>query len=117
MRVTIFSTGGEILPCFDFYIVTCCYSSRSFLSALVKGNSSLVLGLSIYIHHLSLAVQTSNGGPFNFILSITLPLYFFPAVKELIEHPYKTRSDSFYFVEGTLIMHNKADYAYNADNQ
>lgn len=26
--------------------------------------------------------------------------------------PYETRSDSFYFVEDKLIMHNKADYAY-----
>lgn len=66
---------------------------------------------------LALSIRSSNGGPFNFITSSTLPLVFFPAVKELIEHPYETRSDSFYFVEGTLIMHNKAEYAYNADNQ
>lgn len=31
----------------------------------------------------------------------------------LIAHPYETKSDSFYFVEGQLIMHHKADYAYN----
>lgn len=35
------------------------------------------------------------------------------AVAEMIEHPFETKSDSFYFVENTLIMHNKADYAYN----
>lgn len=35
-------------------------------------------------------------------------------VRQLIEHPYETKSDSFYFVEDKLIMHNKADYAYNA---
>ena len=34
MRVTIFSTGGEIPPCFDFYIATRSYSSRPFLCAL-----------------------------------------------------------------------------------
>ena len=39
------------------------------------------------------------------------------AVKDIIAHPYETRSDSFYFVEGTLVMHNKADYAYDADPQ
>ena len=39
------------------------------------------------------------------------------AVQELIDHPYKTKSDSFYFVEDKLIMHNKADYAYNGTNQ
>ena len=46
-----------------------------------------------------------------------LSLFFPPTVKELVEHPYETKSDSFYFVEGRLVMHNKAEYAYNADNQ
>lgn len=31
----------------------------------------------------------------------------------MIEHPFETKSDSFYFVDNALIMHNKADYAYN----
>ncbi|KAK2489259.1 hypothetical protein MC885_006155 [Smutsia gigantea] len=31
----------------------------------------------------------------------------------MIENPYETRSDSFYFVDNKLMMHNKADYAYN----
>ena len=35
----------------------------------------------------------------------------------MIDHPYDTRSDSFYFVEDELIMHNKADYAYNGGSQ
>ncbi|KHN79448.1 Uncharacterized protein Tcan_00101 [Toxocara canis] len=34
-------------------------------------------------------------------------------INEMISCPYETRSDSFYFVEDRLIMHNKADYAYN----
>ncbi|OWF50266.1 protein unc-119 homolog B-like [Mizuhopecten yessoensis] len=34
-------------------------------------------------------------------------------IEEMIEHPFDTRSDSFYFVDDKLIMHNKADYAYN----
>jgi len=34
-------------------------------------------------------------------------------VKEMISHPFETRSDSFYFVDDRLVMHNKADYAYN----
>lgn len=34
-------------------------------------------------------------------------------VQEMIDSPYDTKSDSFYFVEDNLIMHNKADYAYN----
>ena len=31
----------------------------------------------------------------------------------MIDAAYETRSDSFYFVDDKLIMHNKADYAYN----
>ena len=31
----------------------------------------------------------------------------------MIAHPFETRSDRFYFVDDKLIMHNKADYAFN----
>lgn len=46
-------------------------------------------------------------------------IYEFPTlnadeVQDMIDHPFDTRSDSFYFVEDKLIMHNKADYAYNS---
>lgn len=45
-------------------------------------------------------------------------IYHFPTlspslVAEMIAHPFETRSDSFYFVDDRLIMHNKADYAYD----
>jgi len=45
-------------------------------------------------------------------------IYEFPTlnpseIQEMIDCPYETKSDSFYFVEDKLIMHNKADYAYN----
>ncbi|KAJ3652088.1 hypothetical protein Zmor_018084 [Zophobas morio] len=45
-------------------------------------------------------------------------IYEFPVlppdlVNEMIASPFETRSDSFYFVDDSLIMHNKADYAYN----
>ncbi|XP_044737749.1 protein unc-119 homolog [Chrysoperla carnea] len=45
-------------------------------------------------------------------------IYEFPTlapelVQEMINNPFETRSDSFYFVDDTLVMHNKADYAYN----
>merc|ERR1719263_587600 len=33
-------------------------------------------------------------------------------VKNMIDHPYETSSDSFYFVGDKLIMHNKAFYKY-----
>ncbi|XP_013107281.1 protein unc-119 homolog [Stomoxys calcitrans] len=34
-------------------------------------------------------------------------------VAEMISNPFETRSDSFYFVDNRLVMHNKADYAYD----
>jgi protein unc-119 len=33
---------------------------------------------------------------------------------DIVAHPFETRSDSFYFVNNELIMHNKADYSYQA---
>ena len=36
--------------------------------------------------------------------------------KQMIENPWETKSDSFYFVEGKLIMHNKALYNYSPLN-
>ncbi|XP_023349705.1 protein unc-119 homolog B [Eurytemora carolleeae] len=45
-------------------------------------------------------------------------IYEFPILDKktidlMVAHPFDTRSDSFYFVDNELIMHNKADYAYN----
>ncbi|KAI7800699.1 protein unc-119 homolog A isoform X2 [Triplophysa rosa] len=34
-------------------------------------------------------------------------------VHDMMLHPYETQSDSFYFVDNKLVMHNKADYSYN----
>lgn len=34
-------------------------------------------------------------------------------IKLMVENPYETRSDSFYFVDGKLVMHNKAEYSYS----
>jgi hypothetical protein len=36
-------------------------------------------------------------------------------VEDMVAHPYETMSDSFYFVDGTLVMHNKAYYSYYVD--
>ncbi|CAN0015180.1 unnamed protein product [Pylaiella littoralis] len=33
-------------------------------------------------------------------------------IEEMIAHPFETRSDSFYFVDDVLVMHNKASYKY-----
>ncbi|KAJ9468868.1 Protein unc-119 [Diplonema papillatum] len=34
--------------------------------------------------------------------------------EDLMKHPFETKSDSFYFVNNELIMHNKADYSYQS---
>ncbi|KAL4608401.1 hypothetical protein GN956_G24647 [Arapaima gigas] len=46
-------------------------------------------------------------------------IYDFPPLseeimREMILHPYETQSDSFYFVDNKLVMHNKADYSYSS---
>jgi hypothetical protein len=33
-------------------------------------------------------------------------------VTDIVNNPYETKSDSFYFVDGKLVMHNKASYKY-----
>ena len=33
-------------------------------------------------------------------------------IMDMINNPHETKSDSFYFVNNTLIMHNKASYSY-----
>mmetsp|Transcript_75973 Transcript_75973/g.164411 ORF Transcript_75973/g.164411 Transcript_75973/m.164411 type:complete len:262 (+) Transcript_75973:46-831(+) len=38
-------------------------------------------------------------------------------VSDMIDNPYETQSDSFYFVNGKLIMHNKASYKYFREDQ
>ncbi|KAM5273470.1 protein unc-119 homolog A [Ctenodactylus gundi] len=38
-------------------------------------------------------------------------------ISEMIRHPYETQSDSFYFVDDRLVMHNKADYSYSGSPQ
>eukprot|EP00002_Diphylleia_rotans_P004322 TRINITY_DN13147_c0_g1_i1.p1 TRINITY_DN13147_c0_g1~~TRINITY_DN13147_c0_g1_i1.p1 ORF type:complete len:185 (-),score=36.73 TRINITY_DN13147_c0_g1_i1:372-926(-) len=42
----------------------------------------------------------------------TLPKLSEAEIKAIVDNPYETRSDSFYFVGDELIMHNKAEYAY-----
>eukprot|EP00911_Craspedida_sp_UC1_P001141 UC1_evm6s858 len=46
-------------------------------------------------------------------------MYMFPQLTEaqkldMVANPYETKSDSFYFVDGELMMHNKAEYSYAA---
>ncbi len=40
----------------------------------------------------------------------------FILVKDMIDNPYETKSDSFYFVDNQLIMHKKATYAFDLDH-
>ena len=41
---------------------------------------------------------------------LDVPILDAKLVKEMIEHPYETKSDTFYFVGDELVMHNKASY-------
>lgn len=46
-------------------------------------------------------------------------IYEFPQLSQqlmddMVNNPNETRSDSFYFVDNKLVMHNKADYSYDA---
>lgn len=63
---------------------------------------------------------------FDFDFSFCIPssrntgehIYEFPQLSEdvirlMIENSYETCSDSFYFIDNKLIMHNKADYVCN----
>ena len=38
-------------------------------------------------------------------------------VEQMSANPYETESDSFYYVGDTMIMHNKAKYAYTEDGR
>ena len=42
----------------------------------------------------------------------SLPSFTEAETADIIKHPYETKSDSFYFVGNTLIMHHKAEYEY-----
>ncbi|KAI1292020.1 Uncharacterized protein HDE_07136 [Halotydeus destructor] len=47
-------------------------------------------------------------------------IYDFPTITkqmsdEMVNNPFETKSDSFYFVDNKLVMHNKAEYAYNGN--
>ena len=45
----------------------------------------------------------------------TIPKFDEKLKEEMINSPWETRSDSFYFVDGLVIMHNKAEYNYSPD--
>lgn len=46
-----------------------------------------------------------------------VPLLDAKLVKEMIRHPYETKSDTFYFVGDELVMHNKASYHFFEDDR
>mmetsp|Transcript_17291 Transcript_17291/g.43863 ORF Transcript_17291/g.43863 Transcript_17291/m.43863 type:complete len:242 (+) Transcript_17291:205-930(+) len=44
-----------------------------------------------------------------------VPLLDEDIIDEMVNNPFKTTSDSFYFVNNELVMHNKASYNYSAE--
>ena len=61
-----------------------------------------------------LSLDESESHTHTHTLEVQHYIIFIPIEHELIAHPYDTKSDSFYFVDGQLVMHHKAEYAYDA---
>lgn len=63
------------------------------------------------------ALHSINNDIFTNVIFNFFPSYLgntsFSLVNDMIESPFETKSDSFYFVNGCLIMHNKASYKVN----
>ena len=96
------------LKCFDFEFGFCIPNSRNSVEHIYEfpelpadlGESFL---LSSCLH------PYVNTHQFCLLLTVLLDRL----VKEMITSAGETRSDSFYFVDNKLIMHNKADYSYD----
>ena len=56
VRVTIFSTAGKIPPCFDYYVVTRSYSSRTRSYVLLYTDICWQMSIILHLHH----AQTSS---------------------------------------------------------
>lgn len=91
----------RVLKTFDFEFGFCIPNSKNTCEHIYDFPSLSAESSKIYIRFIMWQDIT-----FHFFL-IGFP------VEEMIKHPFETRSDSFYFVDDRLIMHNKADYAYN----
>ena len=46
------------------------------------------------------------------LLSLTASRASVTSHQDMINNPWETQSDSFYFVDDVMVMHNKAKYAY-----
>lgn len=101
-----------LLKCFDFEFGFCMPGSSNTCEHIYefpKLSAQLSKHYYCRINNRLLSVITLG-----FLLYVThslLPLHI--AVQEMIDNPNITKSDSFYFVENKLIMHNKAEYSYN----
>lgn len=64
------------------------------------------------VSELDIAFTQSSDCSF-LIFSYEIPSLPPDLVAEMIANPFETKSDSFYFVNGSLVLHNKADYSYD----
>lgn len=101
---------GRLLKNFDFDFGFCIPNSRNTCEHIYEFpqlpdelSESLFTLFTLILLHVHVNVTS------RFLTSL-LPLL---PVHQMVAHPYETRSDSFYFVDNKLVMHNKADYAYN----
>ena len=67
----------------------------------------LLLVEYIYIYYFS-SIQYKS--LYAYFLLCLLDVLYCIVVNDMIENPFETKSDSFYFVNDRLIMHNKASY-------
>lgn len=96
----------KLLKTFDFKFGYCIPNSKNTCEhiyefpTLSEKQSNLTHYCFVALNYLQVVIEPN-------VFSI------FVTAQEMIENPFETRSDSFYFVDNRLMMHNKADYAYD----
>ena len=109
------SLPTQLIKSFDFEVGFCIPGSVNTWDA-VYSLPALGEKLSKFrqynlLSHRILLQQHCNAIFLNFCASSFLShKYYTHTVNDMIEHPFETKSDSFYFVDDRLIMHNKASY-------
>ena len=103
---------GNLVKSFDFNFGFCIPGSTNNWDALyslppLSESLSNTIYIYIYIATLHSSFKTRL---FTYKLIISDCLSY--SVDDMIASPYETKSDSFYFVDNKLVMHNKASYKY-----
>lgn len=103
----------------ELHWATDALASQIYLSCSRERNKALHFACFKYKLHMAVApithCCTHNINQLQWVCLLLRLTPFVPPtlVQQMILHPYETQSDSFYFVDNQLVMHNKADYSYN----